>query len=99
MKNDNSVIRPYTRIILLCALITYELILFIIMLVASNAVGFGTYIVDKGLVATISTPLLLAAFLLALIYEIRRFWGKSQNRWGRYALYAISAVLIVGSTV
>lgn len=69
------------------------------MLIAANAVGFGTYIVDKGIVAAISTPLLLVLFLLALIYEIRRFWGKSQNRWGRYALYAIAAVLIVGSTV
>ncbi len=97
MENDNSVIRPHTRIILLCALITYELVLLIIMLVAANAIGFGTYIVDKGLVGTISTPLLLAAFLLALIYDIRRFWGKSQNRWGRYALYAIAVVLIVGS--
>ena len=99
MKNDNSVIKPRTRIIGLSALSAYELVLLIIMLVASNAVGFGTYIVDKGLVATISTPLLLILFLLALIYEIRRFWGKSQNRWGRYALYAIAAVLIVGSTV
>ncbi len=99
MENDNSVIRPHTRIILLCALITYELVLLIIMLVSPYAVGFGTYIVDKGFAATISTPLLLVLFLFALIYEIRRFWGKSQNRWGRYALYAIAAVLIVGSTV
>ena len=90
MKNDNSVIKPRTRIIGLSALSAYELVLLIIMLVASNAVGFGTYIVDKGLVATISTPLLLVLFLLALIYEIRRFWGKSQNRWGRYAFYIIA---------
>ena len=96
---DNSIIRPKIRIIGLCALSAYELVLLIIMLVAANAVGFGTYIVDKGLVATISTPLLLVLFLLALIYEIRRFWGKSQNRWGRYALYTIAAVLIVGSMV
>lgn len=99
MKNDNSVIKPRTRIIGLGALSAYELVLLIIMLVAANAVGFGTYIVDKGLVATISTPLLLVLFLLALIYEIRRFWGKSRNRWGRYAFYIIAAVLIVGSTV
>lgn len=96
---DNSIIRPKIRIIGLCALSAYELVLLIIMLVAANAVGFGTYIVDKGLVATISTPLLLVLFLLALIYEIRRFWGKSQNRWGRYVLYTIAAVLIVGSMV
>lgn len=90
MHIDNSIIRPKIRIIGLCALSAYELVLLIIMLVAANAVGFGTYIVDKGLVATISTPLLLVLFLFALIYEIRRFWGKSQNRWGRYALYAIA---------
>ena len=99
MKADSSVIKPKLRIVLLCALSAYELVLLIIMLAAENAVGFGTYIVDKGIVATISTPLLLVLFLFALIYEIRRFWGKSQNRWGRYALYAIAAVLIVGSTV
>lgn len=99
MKADNSVIKPKLRIILLCALSAYELVLLIIMLVAANAVGFGTYIIDKGLAAAISTPLLLVVFLFALIYEIRRFWGKSQNRWGRYALCAIAAVLIVGSTV
>lgn len=91
--------KPKIRIIGLCALSAYELVLLIIMLVAANAVGFGTYIVDKGLVATISTPLLLVLFLFALIYEIWRFWGKSQNRWGRYALYAIAAVLMVGSMV
>lgn len=91
--------KPKIRIIGLCALSAYELVLLIIMLVAANAVGVGTYIVDKGLVATISTPLLLVLFLFALIYEIWRFWGKSQNRWGRYALYAIAAVLIVGSMV
>lgn len=99
MNADNSVIKPKLRIILLCALSAYELVLLIIMLVAANAVGFGTYIVDKGLAAAISTPLLLILFLFALIYEIRRFWGKSQNRWGRYAFYVIAAVMIVGSTV
>ncbi len=99
MKADSSVIKPKLRIILLCTLSAYELVLLVIMLVAANAAGFGTYIVDKGFVATVSTPLLLILFLFALIYEIRRFLGKSQNRWGRYALYAIAAVLIVGSTV
>ncbi len=99
LNRDNSIIKPKIRIIGLCALSAYELVLLIIMLVAANAVGFGTYVVDKGLVATVSTPLLLVLFLLALIYEIRRFWGKSRNRWGRYALCAIAAVLIVGSTV
>ena len=74
MHIDNSIIRPKIRIIGLCALSAYELVLLIIMLVAANAVGFGTYIVDKGLVATIPTPLLLVLFLLALIYEsTRRF--------------------------
>lgn len=99
MNADSSVIKPKLRITLLCALSAYELVLLIIMLIAANAVGFGTYIVDKGLAATISTPLLLVLFLLALIYEIRRFWGKSQNQLGRYVLYVIASVLIVGSTV
>lgn len=65
----------------------YELVLLIIMLVAANAVGFGTYIVDKGLVATISTPLLLVLFLLALIYEIRLLWAKAKTVGKIRALY------------
>lgn len=99
MSADNSRINPKLRIVILCIVLTYELFCMLITLTVGSEIGFTRYVIDKGFVFVLTAPLLLALLIPALIYELRRFWGKSANRWGRYAFYVLIIAAFLGTSL